>query len=88
MVKFEVVPRLCSTPVPVLVFAIQAIRGIFAAQSVPPELEEAADVEALVAFPFADVPGVDGLDAEEHEAYRGTHRIAIRAMLQWLRNQH
>jgi glyoxylase-like metal-dependent hydrolase (beta-lactamase superfamily II) len=43
-----------------------------------------ADVEALVAFPFADALPA-GLDAQGlSDSYRQGHREAIRAMLEWL----
>jgi glyoxylase-like metal-dependent hydrolase (beta-lactamase superfamily II) len=43
--------------------------------------EEAADLEALIEYPFEQVPLVDVLEPEEQEFYRGGHRAAIRAML-------
>ena len=45
---------------------------------------EDADVEALVAFPFADALPTDHDAQRLSDSYRKGHRTAIRAMLEWL----
>lgn len=54
-----------------------------AANQIPAQTE-ASDVEALIGYPFEEVPHTDGLDAKEREFYRNGHQTAIRAMLDYL----
>jgi glyoxylase-like metal-dependent hydrolase (beta-lactamase superfamily II) len=58
-----------------------------AAGRVPEQLDTTSDVEALVDYPFAEVEHIEGLDAEEYAFYLGGHRDALRATLDYLRQQ-
>lgn len=62
----------------------RATQAITAGQ-VAAVLDAASDVEALIAFPFADVAHTSALDAETQAFYRDGHQAAIRATLEGLR---
>ncbi len=50
-----------------------------------PEQIETADVEALIGYPFEEVPDTDALEPKEYAFYRDGHQAAIRATLDHLR---
>jgi hypothetical protein len=62
-----------------------ALEGRVRASHVVEPLDE-ADLEALVGFPFDDVPGADQLNEEERAFYRPAHHAAIKAMIAWVQN--
>jgi glyoxylase-like metal-dependent hydrolase (beta-lactamase superfamily II) len=52
---------------------------------VPDVLDATSDIEAIVGYPFAEVPHVDRLvDDEERAFYLGGHQSALRTMLEHL----
>ncbi|HEY0736444.1 MAG TPA: MBL fold metallo-hydrolase [Herpetosiphonaceae bacterium] len=57
------------------------------ADRIPVQIDDTTDVEALIAYPFDDIPNVAGLDEEERSFYRSGHHQAIRAMLAYLQAQ-
>lgn len=64
----------------------QRVRAALAAGQLPAQ-PAAEELEALIDFPFEQVPGIAGLDADELDSYRGNHRLAIAAMLSTLQAQ-
>jgi glyoxylase-like metal-dependent hydrolase (beta-lactamase superfamily II) len=65
-------------------------RAIAALQAgrVPLGLEAINDIEAIVDYPFTDVPHIDRLiDEEERTFYRRGHQNALRTMLEYVRLQ-
>lgn len=63
------------------------VAAALAADRIPLQLDEATDVEALVGYPFADVPQFFPLLADEVTVYGAGHREGIRAMIAFLRSQ-
>lgn len=61
----------------------QRVRGALAAGHLPAQ-PAAEELETLIGFPFEQVPGIAGLDADEQVSYRGNHQLAIAAMLSTL----
>lgn len=57
------------------------------ADRVPVPIDDTIDVEALIAYPFDDIPNIAGLDDQERSFYRAGHHQAIRAMLAHLQAQ-
>lgn len=61
------------------------IRAALRAERVPEDLDDIPDAPGLIAFPFADVPNVAGLEADETAAFAAMHDHAIRAAITYFR---
>jgi glyoxylase-like metal-dependent hydrolase (beta-lactamase superfamily II) len=59
----------------------QRVVTALTADRIPAVIDETTDVEALIDYPFDDVPDTAGLDQQERALYRSGHHQAIRAML-------
>lgn len=57
------------------------------ADRVPEQLDDTTDLEALIVYPFDDIPDVAPLDDDERTFYRAGHHQAIHAMLAHLQAQ-
>jgi glyoxylase-like metal-dependent hydrolase (beta-lactamase superfamily II) len=57
------------------------------ADRIPAQIDDTTDVEALIVYPFDDIPNVAELDDNERSFYRSGHQQAIRAMLAHLQAQ-
>lgn len=57
------------------------------ADRIPVQIDETTDVEALIDYPFDDIPNVAELDDKERSFYRSGHDQAIRSMLAHLQAQ-
>jgi glyoxylase-like metal-dependent hydrolase (beta-lactamase superfamily II) len=65
----------------------ERVVAALAADQVPAQLNDTTDLEALIDYPFDNVPGITALDKHDHAFYRGAHHQAIRAMLAHLHAQ-
>ncbi len=63
----------------------QRCRRALRANTVPANLQQIADIEALIDYRLADVPGANELDPAAEAFYRDSHRQAAKAMLNYLR---
>jgi glyoxylase-like metal-dependent hydrolase (beta-lactamase superfamily II) len=63
----------------------QRVADALAADRIPREIDDATDVEALVGYPFANVPQLFPLLPDEVAMYQTGHRDGIRAMIAFLR---
>ncbi len=63
----------------------QRCRHALTAKIVPRDLEEIADIEELLDYQLADIPGAGALDVEATTFYREAHHQAALAMLSYLR---
>ena len=65
----------------------ERVVAALAADQVPAQIDDSTDLEALINYPFDDLPGITALDNQARAFYRSAHHQAIRAMLAHLQAQ-